>query len=304
MGIRARMRRCGFAVLALALVTGWGLGPGPAAAREAPKPLRVLLTNDDGWDAPGIVAMRKTLVAAGYDVVEVAPSQNESGSGAKMDVHFGQTLDATEQSPGVWSVAGSPADAVYFGLGVVNAAHPPDLVVSGSNFGHNVGGIVNHSGTVGAAVTAAEQGVPAIAVSTEYDRARGPEATLAAFPATGAFTVRLVQALTASSHGGRLLPLHLSLNVNYPLVPEGKRIPGVSYTLIGHQLPVQPGYVPLPGGGWRIVPRLSQEPETVAHADTTALAAHRISISVLDGSWSADRPERDVVTKRLRSLAP
>ncbi len=98
--------------------------------RPAPR-LRILLTDDDGYDAGGIRAVREALTRAGHDVVEVAPEDNRSGTGA-------QTTDEQElrdtDDPGVRTVAGSPADAVLAGLAAMRAAgRPPDLVVSGTN---------------------------------------------------------------------------------------------------------------------------------------------------------------------------
>lgn len=179
--------------------------PSPAssqarAANQEPAPLRVLLTDDDGWDAGGITAMRAALVDAGYDVTLVAPSGNRSGAGASSD---GRTeLERKEED--VYAVDGYPVDAVRAGLDLMRA-DPPDLVVSGTNLGHNSGTGVVESGTVGAAVTAARAGVPAIASSTH----RGSSEDDCA--ATAAYVTRLVQTL-----GPGLFTPGVVVNVNYP----------------------------------------------------------------------------------------
>jgi 5'/3'-nucleotidase SurE len=179
-------------------------------AREAPAPtstatappakLRVLLTDDDGWDAGGITAMRAALTGAGYDVTLVAPSGNRSGAGASSD---GRT-ELDEKDRGVYAVDGYPVDAVRAGLDLMRD-DPPDLVVSGTNLGHNSGTGIVESGTVGAAVTAARAGIPAIASSTHRGRSEDDCAP------TAAYVAKLVQTL-----GPGLFAPGVVVNVNYP----------------------------------------------------------------------------------------
>lgn len=177
----------------------------PAAGARPTAPLRILLTDDDGNDAGGIRAVRAALVRAGHDVTTVAPDGNRSGSGA--EVGHDQELQDTDD-PGVRTVGGTPADAVLAGLAAMRAAgRPPDLVVSGTNLGRNTGPGITESGTVGAAVTAAHAGAPAIAVST--DRAEDEQDC----EPTADFVVRLVGALAATRPP---FPPGLVLNVNHP----------------------------------------------------------------------------------------
>ncbi|MEQ8233634.1 MAG: 5'/3'-nucleotidase SurE [Gammaproteobacteria bacterium] len=193
----------------------------PLASAEA-RSLDILLTNDDGWDSAGIEAVAAALRGDGHRVTIVAPLTQQSGSGMK--ITLGE-LALTEQRPGVWSLAGSPADAVGIGLAHVLAAAPPDLVVSGANFGQNLGNNVMISGTVGAAMMAVLQGVPAVAVSVGLDLAEAAEeprfaSTLAAFPGAARLTARLVAALAAAPAEAPLLPPGTVLNVNYPARPD------------------------------------------------------------------------------------
>lgn len=260
--------------------------PDHAVTAGAPTaaPLRILLTNDDGYDAPGIRAVHDALAGAGHDVTIVAPETNQSGSSGRLNLEFGTTLAVVEQDEGVYSVDGSPADAVLVGLGVVFAESPPDLVVSGSNFGHNSGGLVGHSGTVGAAVTAMEQGVPALAVSTEIDLSAGSDATLERFPETAGFVVRLVDTLQTTSRSDELLPHGQGLNVNYPIVTTGDGEPrGVAFTQVGDWSFLDVTYRPAGDGRYVITPTFPAFDEPVRNADTTALAQDKISVSVLDG---------------------
>lgn len=294
----------GLALAAQACASGGGApSPTPVTASEARR-LRILLTNDDGWDAPGIRAVREALVAAGHDVVLVAPAANQSGTGTRMDVRFGERFVAEAHGPDAWSVEGAPADAVFFGLDVALAGRPPDLVVSGANFGHNAGRVANHSGTVGAAVTALALGVPAIAVSTELDRTAGPDATLAAFAPTARFTTALVARLAETAGEGPLLPPGIALNVNYPVVGMGAPATGVAWTRIGERLIVRPGYRPAPDGGFTLVPVLPETPDPGGDTDTAALAADRVSMTAIDGDWSAGGPSAGALARRLGALAP
>ena len=117
----------------------------------AAPPLNILLTNDDGYLAPGIRALRAALLDAGHSVSLIAPATNQSGSGTSISSEGVSYISHGNQ---VWSVAGRPADAVRLGIGHIMQDNPPDIVVSGINFGQNVGQDVIVSGTVGAAVTA------------------------------------------------------------------------------------------------------------------------------------------------------
>ena len=135
--------------------------------------MRVLVTNDDGIEAPGIHRLAAAVVDAGHDVVVAAPRTDMSGSGAALGrLHVDEHIDVEAHDlPGLggvpaFGVDGPPALAVLTGrLG--GFGPPPDLVVSGVNPGANTGRATLHSGTVGAALTAANFGVSALAVSIE-----------------------------------------------------------------------------------------------------------------------------------------
>jgi 5'-nucleotidase len=135
--------------------------------------MKVLVTNDDGVGSAGLHALVRALVDAGHDVVAVAPDRDMSGSGAAIGhLHADDHIDAAPvELPGL---AGVPAYAVDGppALCVLTArlggfGDPPDIVVSGINPGCNTGRAVLHSGTVGAALTAANFGVRGLAVSID-----------------------------------------------------------------------------------------------------------------------------------------
>ncbi len=133
--------------------------------------MRLLVTNDDGVRAPGIAALARALVGAGHEVVMAAPADDRSGASAAIGgMHADETirfeqieLDDLEAAT-CYSVAASPALIVIAAcLGAFGPA--PQMVVSGINAGANTGRAVLHSGTVGAALTAANFERSALAVS-------------------------------------------------------------------------------------------------------------------------------------------
>jgi 5'-nucleotidase len=224
---------------AVVAATAFVMGPAGAAGEpgsattsgaEPPRPLNILLTNDDGWrgpagaDTPYIVALREALRAAGHHVVVVAPGTDQSGQGGRVSSR-GQKLQVAKPEKDVWTVTpGSPSDSVYFGMDeVFPDGGRPDLVVSGTNPGFNFGALVNHSGTVNAALTGVEFSVPAIGMSLETQPDWPAGTSLAKRPAAS-YVVDLIGRLEARSRGGRLMPRGVGLNINYPLV-EGPADP-------------------------------------------------------------------------------
>ena len=130
---------------------------------------RVLVTNDDGINSPLLGPLVRELSRLPeVEVVVSAPEENQSGSSQSS---IGRTLVVTpatiEGASVAYSVRGKPADAVRFGIVELGKEKDFDLVISGINRGANVGEVSHLSGTVGAAMEAVYQGVPAIAVSQE-----------------------------------------------------------------------------------------------------------------------------------------
>ena len=129
----------------------------------SPSSLHILLTNDDGHEAPGIQALQRVLKQAGHRVSMVAPSSEQSATG--MSVTSRRNLPIDQLEAGSWHLDGQPADTVLVALRHLLEDNPPDLVLSGINFGPNVGTAVYMSGTIGAAIMASLYGVPSIAIS-------------------------------------------------------------------------------------------------------------------------------------------
>lgn len=268
-------------------------------------PLNILLTNDDGWRGPGgsstplIVALRDALRAAGHHVVVVAPGTDQSGQGGRFSLPPNQLTVANPESD-VWTVTpGSPSDSVYFAFDKAFAHGKPDLVVSGINPGNNMGSAISHSGTVNAATTALELGVPAIAVSLGTV-ATWPGGTQAATPDTTRYVVGLIARLEATARKGRLMPDGVALNVNVPVRPgpidPATGMPGSALPAKGRELTTLStgqalalDYQPVPGQAGTYSVSLSQ-PDTSAPqgTDTRAVEDGFISVTPLEADRDVD----------------
>ena len=132
----------------------------------------ILLTNDDGIRSPGLWAAASELSKIGY-VTVVAPREQSSGMGRSLPstsdgIIRKEQVQVNGQEWSVYAVGGSPAQAVLHGILEI-IPHKPDLVVSGINYGENVGLGITISGTVGAAMEAAAMGIPALAISLQTE---------------------------------------------------------------------------------------------------------------------------------------
>jgi 5'-nucleotidase len=189
--------------------------------------ISILLTNDDGYGAPGLAALERALAGIGR-VTVVAPDRERSSASHALTLH--RPLRVRAHGERHFSVDGTPTDCVY--LGVVRPLfEPPQLVVSGINRGLNVGDDVTYSGTVAAAFEAALLGVPAFAVSLDAGSggggAAGSSAAGAGSGAGGADdygpAARLALEVARRILEERL-PSDTILNLNVPRgVPHGVR---------------------------------------------------------------------------------
>ena len=124
---------------------------------------RILLSNDDGMDAPGLAVLEKIARTLSDDVWIVAPAQEQSGAGHSLTLH--DPLRPTQLGDKRYMIDGTPTDCVMVAFQHLMDGDLPDLVLSGINMGENLGEDVHYSGTVAAALEATLQGVPAIALS-------------------------------------------------------------------------------------------------------------------------------------------
>src|SRR5215210_1154139 len=191
--------------------------------------MRIVLTNDDGIEAAGLLAARRALEEVG-EVLTVAPDRNRSGVGRA--ISFGSPLHVEERkmADGVvgYACSGTPVDCVRLvALGLMD--FEPDLVVSGINHGENLGDDITYSGTVAAAFEGIVIGVPGIAVSLAVERPwhHGEEADLNFEPVAN-FAARLAEVSLEHLPAGRIL------TVNAPNVPE-EELKGVRVTKLGRR---------------------------------------------------------------------
>jgi 5'-nucleotidase len=179
----------------------------------------ILLSNDDGVGAPGILAAREALSEVG-EVIVAAPDRERSAS--SHSISLDRPLRVDEVAEGMFAIDGTPVDCVYLAL-LHLVPRRPALVVSGINNGYNLGSDVFYSGTVAAAVEAALRGVPAIAVSLERRRPQDFSHAAAFLGALAAETVR---------RGAAALPERALLSVNVPPGP----VAGYQVTFLGRRV--------------------------------------------------------------------
>ena len=173
--------------------------------------MRILITNDDGVDAPGIAVMQEIARALSDDIWVVAPDGNQSGASHRFT--FGRELEIEPRGEGTFAiVGGSPADCVVAGMTHLCRDKLPDLVLSGVNNGQNLGDIVNCSGTAAGAREGTLQGAIGIALSqgVDYDRRLEVE-----WHNARRYGTEVVRQLVAAASGRDTW-----YNVNFPFCPE------------------------------------------------------------------------------------
>ena len=119
---------------------------------------RILLSNDDGINAPGLAVLEKAARALSKDIWVVAPETEQSGASHSLTLH--RPLRIRKDGPRRFAVDGTPTDSVLLAINRILADHKPDLVLSGVNRGGNLGEDVSYSGTIAAAIEATLLGVP------------------------------------------------------------------------------------------------------------------------------------------------
>lgn len=240
----------------------------------------ILVTNDDGIEAPGIAALAEALRAEA-DVTIVAPARENSGMGHAITVLRDLRFEPVHKNGMLWGygLEGTPADCVKIAVQVLAADRPFDQVVSGINAGQNCGINILYSGTVAAAREAAILGLPAIAVSLLYE-----EISHTPFDTAGRVALDVVRMVRE-----RGLPRGVMLNVNVPPLPY-EELKGWAITRMGES-----GYADLflhePGeaGAPSIYRNVGKgfAPSTIAHGDSNrplddiALYDNHVSITPL-----------------------
>ena len=192
--------------------------------QEKTMPMKILLTNDDGVRAPGIVALADEMKELGR-VVVVAPATQQSAVSHSITLH--KPLRCVEETDfpieGVeaYSTNGTPTDAVLLGIHAI-FGEKPDVIISGINSGPNLGADVTYSGTVAGAMEGVVAHVPSIAAS------------MGAFEKLNYTDCARFVRYIAKIAGSGCFPSDVLLNINYPNLPAGE-IKGIAITKLGQR---------------------------------------------------------------------
>jgi 5'-nucleotidase len=179
--------------------------------------MRILLTNDDGYHAPGLKVLEGIAARFSDDVWIVAPAEEQSGTGRALTLT--RPIRVRRHGDKRFAVAGTPTDAVMMALGELMRDCKPDLILSGVNRGANLGEDVLYSGTVSAAAEGALAGIRSVALSQRYPAGGGGERV--SFATAEAWGERVLRPLIDAPLAPRTL-----VNINFPPV-EPDAVQGV-----------------------------------------------------------------------------
>ena len=183
--------------------------------------MRILLTNDDGYHAPGLKVLEAIAATLSDDIWVVAPADEQSGAGHSLTLS--RPIRVRKHGEKRYAVAGTPTDAVMMALAKIMKDSPPDLILSGVNRGANLAEDVTYSGTVSAAMEGALAGVRSIALSQLYSREGMGDSV--PFEAAKAWGERVLRPLLDAPLAPRTL-----VNINFPAGPadavKGVRVVG------------------------------------------------------------------------------
>ncbi len=182
---------------------------------------RILVTNDDGIQAPGLKVLEAIAKSLSDDVWVVAPEIEQSAMSHALTLRRPLQIKACGEKR--FAIDGTPTDCVVLSSGILMKDHLPDLVLSGVNWGSNMGDDVTYSGTVAAAMEATLLGIPAIAFSLSVLEGQDPLWKTAETHASS-----IVQRLVG--HGW---PEQCLFNVNFPALPP-ENVLGIRAVKMGH----------------------------------------------------------------------
>ncbi|QEP44839.1 5'/3'-nucleotidase SurE [Ectothiorhodospiraceae bacterium BW-2] len=230
--------------------------------------MKIVLSNDDGYQAEGIIALADAL-AIDHELQVVAPDRNRSG--ASNSLTLTRPLRAERSGNGFWAVDGTPTDSVHLAMtGLLEG--DPDMVISGINHGANLGDDVLYSGTVAAAMEGRFLGYPAIAVSLASVTSHHE---VSHFQSAVYYTLQILQQI--DSHP---LPPQTILNINVPDLPL-EQIEGVVATRLGSRHRAEPmvrSYDPRGKAIYWVGPS-GGEADCGEGTDFAAIRQHKVSVS-------------------------
>ncbi|MDC3076153.1 5'/3'-nucleotidase SurE [Paracoccaceae bacterium] len=191
--------------------------------------MRILITNDDGFDAAGIKSLKKIALAMSTEdnVFVVAPAQNQSAK--SRSVSYKTSFDIIKKNNNEYSVEGTPTDCIIFALEHLMKKKKPDIILSGINWGYNLSEDVFYSGTVAAAAEGTARGILSIALSQAY---KGTARKLNPYLFAERCGSQLCLSLYENFSNAR--EKHV-FNVNFPTIPKLEYPDCIKITPIGQR---------------------------------------------------------------------
>ena len=191
--------------------------------------MRILITNDDGFNADGIKSLKKIALEMSTEenIFVVAPSANQSAK--SRSISYKTEFRITKKSDNQYSVDGTPTDCIIFALDHLLKDKKPDLILSGINWGYNLAEDVFYSGTIAAAMEGADRGVLSIALSQAYSGAgEGLSPFLFAEKYSSKLCLSIYKNFSISCK-------KIAFNVNFPANPKKRYPECVKITPIGRR---------------------------------------------------------------------
>ena len=189
------------------------------------KKSRILISNDDGINAPGLKKLEAIAKKLSNEVWVVAPEVEQSATGHSLTLRSPLRIKAAGKNR--YSVNGTPTDCVMMAMNNLMRDCRPDLVLAGINRGSNVGEDMTYSGTIAVAMEATLFGIPAIALSQDIDEDHVK--TKVDWSAGEAYAAKVIKKVTSVAW-----PRDVLINVNFPRVPKTK-VTGIEITREGHR---------------------------------------------------------------------
>lgn len=232
---------------------------------------RILLSNDDGVNAPGLKSLAKIAKELCRDVWICAPEAEQSGAGHSLTMR--RPLRIHKHGPKRFAVDGTPTDATLLGIRQVLNGKPPALMLSGVNKGANLAEDMTYSGTVSAAMEATLLGIPAVALSLAVRSGQDPNWACAEVHAPDVIRKLLTV----------VWPRNILMNVNFPDCPpeavQGIRITRQGTRKLGEQLEQR---VDMRGESYYWIGPIAELAAPEADTDVAAIRDHCISITPLN----------------------
>jgi 5'-nucleotidase len=226
--------------------------------------MRILISNDDGYKADGIIQLAKSLSEIA-EVIVVAPSENKSAASSSLTI--GKPLKPIQIEKNVYAIDATPSDCVHLALcGFIKESI--DLVVTGINFGANLGDDVIYSGTVAGAIEGRFLGLPSIALS------------LASWECNNFETAGNVAKLLVNQIGKAPLANNTIINVNVPDVPMSE-INGIKSTRLGNRHKSEPSIQDLKNPSLYWIGENGKEADNGEGTDFHAVSNNFVSVTPL-----------------------